>query len=775
MFRRFLSLLVFATVSALAEDLPGFHADKLAEMDAAIRLAIADGRIPGGVLWLERAGQAHHAAFGNRAVEPAVEANAEDTLYDAASLTKVIATTPSIMKLVEQGKIDLAAPVSKYLPEFTGGGKEAVTIRHLMTHTSGTKPGIANTGWTGYEAGIAKACANPLAAAPGTVLRYSDINFILLGEVVRRVSGRPLDEFAVAEIFAPLGMKDTMFHPPAALKPRIAPTTRETERGVVHDPTSRNLGGVAGHAGLFTTAADLARYARMLVGGGEVGGVRVLKAETVRLMTSVQTPPNLAERRGLGWDIDSGQSGPRGKWFPLGSFGHTGWTGGSLWADPFSKTFLIFLSNRNHPTEAGATLALRHALGTLAAEAVSDYNFVHVPGVLAPSTATYAPPPQAPLQRGAKVLTGIDVLERDHFAALRGLRVGLITNHTGIDRERRRTVDLLAKADGVKLTAIFSPEHGLAGKADGKVGDAVDEATKLPIFSLYGDSKRPTVEQLAEVDALVFDIQDVGCRFYTYMATMGECLTAAAEAKKKFFVLDRPNPIGGVVVEGPMRDGEAAFVAWHDLPVRHGMTAGELAKLFNEERKLGAELTVIPCEGWSREMLFDETGLPWVNPSPNMRSLPAATLYPGVGLLEFCAISVGRGTDRPFELLGAPYINDVQFTAALNALGLRGVSFVPTRFTPTASVFAGKECRGVQMLVLDRRNVNALDVGLEIARLLQRLYPEKWSGEKMATLLVNPETVKGVLEQRDLSAIRAGWVGAREAFVARRAKVLIYR
>jgi uncharacterized protein YbbC (DUF1343 family) len=279
---------------------------------------------------------------------------------------------------------------------------------------------------------------------------------------------------------------------------------------------------------------------------------------------------------------------------------------------------------------------------------------------------------------------------------------------------------------------------------------------------------------LANVDALVFDIQDVGCRFYTYMATMGECMTAAAEAKKKFFVLDRPNPIGGVVVEGPMRDGEQAFVAWHDLPVRHGMTVGELAKLFNDERKLAAELTVIPCEGWERATLFDETGLPWVNPSPNMRSLPAATLYPGVGLIEFCAISVGRGTDRPFEMIGAPYINDLQFATALNSLGLRGVSFVPTRFTPIASVFAGQECRGVQILVLDRRNMNALDVGLEIARALQRFYPEKWKGEKMATLLVHPETQKGVLEQRDLSAIHATWVKAREAFVTRRAKHLLY-
>ena len=768
---RLILVLALVLLGIATPEAADFYADKMDEMEAVIRLAIVDGRTPGGVLWIEHGAAVRHRAFGQRAVEPTPEATTEDTIYDAASLTKVLATTPCVMKLVELGKIDIDAPVSRYLPEFTGGAKARVTVRNLLTHTSATTPGVTGV-WTGYEAGIQQACRQPLSGEPGTVFRYSDTNFILLAEIVRRVAGKPVDEFATTEFYQPLGMRDTMYRPPAALRGRIAPTTRGTERGVVHDPTSQRMGGVAGHAGLFTTAADAARFCRMLLGGGELDGVRVLKAETVRLMTSVQSPPAVAARRGLGWDIDTGYSGPRGRWMALGSYGHTGWTGGSIWIDPFSRMFVIFLSNRNHPTEQGNVLALRRTLGTLAAEAVPDFNFLHVPGALAPNEVTIADPPRGAANVTAHVLTGIDVMERDHFAPLRGLRVGLVTNQTGVDRQRRRTIDVLAKAEGVTLAAIFSPEHGIAGQVDEKVGDAKDAATGLPIFSLYGEHRSPTPEQLAKVDVLVFDIQDIGCRFYTYISTMGECLEAAARDKKKFLILDRPNPIGGVTVEGPVLDGKRTFTGWHEIPVRHGMTVGELARFFNAERNLNADLTVIPCEGWTRGLWFDETSLPWVNPSPNMRSLTAAALYPGVGLLEYGNVSVGRGTDRPFELVGAPYLDDAKLAATLNAASLTGVRFLPVHFTPTTSTFAGKDCGGVQILVLDRRSLNAVDVGLEIARALQAQAPKEWHGEKLATLLVHPATVAGVLEQRDLTALKTGWVEKREDFATRRVKYL---
>jgi uncharacterized protein YbbC (DUF1343 family) len=450
---------------------------------------------------------------------------------------------------------------------------------------------------------------------------------------------------------------------------------------VVHDPTARRMGGVAGHAGMFTTAADLARFARMILRRGELDGVRILDPKTVDLMTRVQSPPGLPAR-GLGWDVDSSYSSPRGAWFPIGSFGHTGWTGGSLWIDPFSQTFVVFLSNRNHPTGVGNVVALRRTLGTLAAEAVRGFNFLHVPGAIAPGRGviTGARPPEVTGVHD-RTLTGIEVLAREQFKPLRGLRVGLITNQTGIDRSRRSTIDILHHAPDVKLVALFSPEHGIRGVLDEKVGDSRDEKTGLPIYSLYGATRAPSAEQLANCDALVFDIQDIGCRFYTYISTLGECLTAAGKTRKKFFVLDRPNPVGGTRVEGPMLAGARSFTGWHEIPVRHGMTVGELAKMFNAERSLGADLTVIECEGWERGQWFDETGLPWVNPSPNMRSLSAAALYPGVGLLEFCNLSVGRGTDRPFEKVGAPYVDDQALARELNAAALDGVRFVPIRFT----------------------------------------------------------------------------------------------
>ena len=374
-----------------------------------------------------------------------------------------------------------------------------------------------------------------------------------------------------------------------------------------------------------------------------------------------------------------------------------------------------------------------------------------------------------------EVRTGIDVLARDQFSAVRGLKIGLITNQTGIDRRRRSTIDLLHTAPGVELIALFSPEHGIRGVADEKVNDSRDERTGLPIYSLYGESRRPTVEQLAGLDALVFDIQDIGCRFYTYISTLGECLSAAADARKKFIVLDRPNLITGIRVEGPMLAGARSFTGWHELPVRHGMTVGELARMFAAERAPTADLTVIPCEGWTRAAWFDETAQPWVNPSPNMRSLTAATLYPGVGLLEVCNLSVGRGTDRPFEMVGAPYIDDHQLAATLTAAALPGLRFVPVRFTPTASVFKGKECGGVQILVTNRDSCSALDLGIVLATTLQRLYPNDLGIERLPRLLVHPPTLEAIRAGRSLEEVKALWAPDRELCRERRERFRLYR
>jgi uncharacterized protein YbbC (DUF1343 family)/CubicO group peptidase (beta-lactamase class C family) len=786
-FALILSLLACATPQTHVISHPSFHEQKLAEMDATITLAISSNKLPGGVLWIEHNDAAYHRAYGQRSVDP-VETMTEDTIFDAASLTKVVATTSAIMLLYERGQIDLDAPVSIYLAQFNGPKQRPITIRQLLTHTSGLRPDVSlSEPWSGYETGIRLALEEQPTTTPGTAFRYSDINFILLGEIVHRVSGKPLDEFTQKKIFKPLGMKNSTFNPPKSWVARVAPTTRDTEkdkeniirgvvptfretnayfRTIVHDPTARRMGGVAGHAGLFTTAGDLARFARMLLNRGELEGKRLFKPDTVALFTSVQSPPNLP-RRGLGWDIDSPYAGPRGKYFAVGSYGHTGWTGGSIWIDPYSQSFVIFMSNRNHPTEAGNVLRLRYQLGTLVAEAIPDFNFTYVPNAL-----EHEPERERTTIASRAVLNGIDVLKREKFARLKGLRVGLITNHTGRDRDRNPTIDLLHDAEGVQLKALFSPEHGIRGALDEKVSDSVDEKTGLPVYSLYGVRRAPEAEQLKDLDALVYDIQDIGCRFYTYTATMGNCLEAAAKAHLKFFVLDRLDPINGNTIEGPLAE-KFSFTAYHNIPVRYGMTIGELARMFNAERDFKADLTVIPIQGWSRDFYFDQSELPWTNPSPNMRSLTEAILYPGIGLLETTAVSVGRGTDTPFEVVGAPYIDDIQLARELNAANLPGVRFVPVQFTPSASVFKDKPCKGVNIILTDR-SAPVVDIGITIALTLQRLYPEEFNLPKFNNLLVHQPTLDAIRTGKSLAEIKQLWSGGLGNFIGRRSKFLLY-
>jgi uncharacterized protein YbbC (DUF1343 family)/CubicO group peptidase (beta-lactamase class C family) len=749
-----------------------FDPERLREIDQTIETAIAAHKLPGGVFHLEREGAIYEKAYGNRALVPAVEPMTVDTIFDAASITKVVATTPSIWLLIERGRIDLDAPVSRYIPEFKGGWRDEITIRHLLTHTSGLRPDLDLTpAWSGYDTAIRMAIAEEPRQRPGYTFRYSDINFELLGEIVRRVSGEPLDVFAKHEIFEPLGMKDTGFRRTEAATPvnRIAPTEQTPEgmlRGVVHDPTARRMGGVAGHAGLFITVHDLAIYCRFLLRGG----APIFKAETVAKMTGVESPPNVAVRRAGGLDLDSSFSRPRGEIFPLGSFGHTGFTGGLFWIDPFSKTFYIFLSNRVHPNGTGDVVRLHLALGTLAAAAA------HVPR----TTPAGALPARAGGQvgfvfGGPDTNNGIDHLEAERYASLRGMRVGLITNHTGIDRAWNPTIDLLRSAPGVTLVALFSPEHGIRGTADAKTGDERDPISGLPVYSLYGETRKPKPEQLVGLDALVFDIQDVGARYYTYISTMGLAMEAAAAAAAhiKFIVLDRVNPIGGVAFEGPLLHGDESFIAWHSLPIRHGMTVGELARMFNDERHIGADLTVIPLQRWRRELWMDDAGLPWINTSPNMRSLTEATLYPGIGILEQ-AVSVGRGTDTPFEILGAPYIDGAVLAHELTAMSLPGIRFEAAEFTPASSNFAKQRCGGVRMTITDRNAWRPVATGVAIALVLHRLYPNDFALDKLATLLRDPATLEAIRAGKPLSEITAMWRDDEASFAARRAKYLLY-
>lgn len=762
-----------------AEQAPLFKAEKLAAIDSAIDSAITEKKTPGGVLWLERAGRTYRKVYGQRALVPAPEPLSEDTIFDAASLTKVIATTTCVMQLVERGLIELDAPVARYVPAFAQNGKEAVTVRHLMTHMSGLREDLdTRPAWSGYAQGIELACREKLRSLPGSRFVYSDINYIMLGELVRVASGRPLNVYAAEEVFGPLKMVDSGFLPPAGQLPRLAPTqwtAGKMLRGVVHDPTTRMMGGVAGHAGLFTTAADLARFCRMLINGGELEGVRILRPATVAAMTSVQNDGS--DRRGLGWDLDSRFSGPRGRWFPAGaSFGHTGYTGTSVWIDPGAKAFVIFLTNRVHPDDKTNITPLRRTLGTLAAEAMG-------------------------LDAGA-VRNGIDVLVREDFAPLRGLRVGLITNQSGRDREGRATIDLLYGAKDVKLVALFSPEHGIRGEADAEVKDSVDEKTRLPIYSLYGDApprvagqsaaerdlaviraRAPQPEQLRDLDALVFDLQDIGARFYTYPAALGAALEAAGRAHKKFFVLDRVNPVNAAAVEGPVQSRAPNYIGYHNLPVRYGLTSGELAKMLNAERGFGADLTVIACENWTRDAWFDQTGLPWINPSPSMRSPREAGLYAGTCLVEATSLSVGRGTLHPFEQVGAPYVDAGKLAGELTAMGLPGVRFEPVKFTPLPALYpgpaaslklSGKECGGVRIIVTDRARCAVVDVGLALGLAVFKLYPDHFKPEDMARFFGEDETPAAIRAGQSLAAIKAHWAAGLAEYEARRRHYLIY-
>lgn len=745
---------------------------KLGEIDQAIEAAIEEDAAPGGVFYMEHGGASYFKAYGLKSEVPEEIAMTRDTIFDMASLTKVVATTSCVMKLIEQGKVELDQPVSYYLADFTGGNKEKITIRHLMTHSSGLKPILPRTPfWTGQDAAYRLCVEQELAAEPGTNYRYSDVNFILLGELIERMSGMPFEDFVQQEIFEPLGMRDTGFLPPAEKIDRIAPTEYWRGRmlhGEVHDPSANQMEGVAGHAGLFSTALDLARFARMLLNEGELEGVRVFQPETVRLMTRSAAPKEADVNRGLGWDINSAYSSLRGPLFPVGSFGHTGWTGGCLWVDPYSQTFWIFLSTRVHPDGKGNVVPLRKVLGKLAAEAVVGADWTALQA-LANEEAEVAVDWAKP-----QVLNGIDTLVNSGFAPLKGMKVGLITNHTGKTWLGESAIDLFHQSEDVDLVTLFSPEHGIRGDLDEKVGDGKDEKTGLPIYSLYGETRIPSPEQLKGLNVLVFDIQDIGCRFYTFISTMGNCMQAASEAGIPFFVLDRINPIRGDRVEGPLLEGETDFVGYHPIPIRHGMTVGELARMIKAENGWDLDLQIVPVQGWKRSMWLDETGLPWINPSPNMRNLTQATLYPGIGILETTKVSVGRGTDTPFEILGAPYINGMALANELNAYHFPGIRFVPTKFTPDASVFKDQACGGIQIILTDRNTCPTIEVGVTIARILQRDYADQFGVDRFNRLLKKPSIVDGVKAGKDGRYLRLIWAPEEAAFVERRAEFLIY-
>ena len=808
--------------------------DRLAVIDAIVKQEIEAGHFYGAVVLVGHDGKiVYRKAFGERAIEPAREAMTVDTIFDMASLTKPMATAMSVMMLFEEGQIRLDEAVAHYIPEFGANGKEQITVRQLLTHYSGLRPDLdLSTPWQGYGEAMKRIWEEKPVNPPGSRFAYSDINYEVLGELVARVSKMPLNEYAETHIFQPLGMTHTRFLPPKEWLPKIAPTQYADEqistpvgkalpllaqhvvkRGVVHDPTADRMGGVAGHAGLFSCADDAAKLAQSLIDRESV-----ITPLTIDKMTTPQNPPNQPQLRGLGWDIDTSYSTNRGALLPVGSYGHTGYTGTSLWIDPTTNTYIVILTNKSHPHDKGNAIPVRSKIATAVAAKLalepSEAEKARLASITGYSElmAGYR---RIPARNGA-VLNGIDVLQRDfgkYTGAASGkvLNVGVVTDQSGLDLEGRRTIDILAHAPGLKLAAIFSPEHGITGTLDTTaIGNSVDHATGVTVYSVYGDTpakRHPPLDVVRQLDVIFYDIQDAGARFYTYTTTMRHFLEAAAATGAELIVLDRPNPITGSLVQGPVSDagdqgpngscsaeteppekraGVRAACPFADPfaePIRPGMTMGELAQMFNAGRHINARLVVVPMQGWQRGDWFDSTSQVWVNPSPNLRNLTQATLYTGVAVIEGTNVSVGRDTDTPFELVGAPWINPRELAQYLNARLIAGVRFVPITFTPAptgiASVDAahhgGKLCGGVSLVITDRSILDAPEMGLEIASALRKLYPNDWKHEKLIYLLGNRAVYDALVAGVDPRRIAAGYEADLQKFIEMRKQYLIYK
>jgi uncharacterized protein YbbC (DUF1343 family)/CubicO group peptidase (beta-lactamase class C family) len=739
------------------------------EIDALLTKAIAEAKLPGAVIVIgKHDGVLFERAYGKRALVPRSEPMTLDTIFDLASLTKPVATATAIMTLHEDHALSLDDAASKYLPELRRKLTAKITLRQLLLHTSGL-PHVNPR--REYDSGPELSLKNALAVEPvrpSGQFEYSDVGYIWLGELVRRASGRSLQELLRSRVFSQLGMTETDFNPDPAWVNRIAPTEVTDERGVpdllirgvVHDPRAFRLGGVAGNAGLFSTAADLTSFARMLLSLGSVPGThahdyespRVLGFESVLEMTRPRAAGDSV--RTLGWDVRSHYSRLRGSLLSERAYGHGGFTGTSLFVDPDQDLFVLFLSNRVHPDGKGDVIGLTGAVTDAAVRALRRID----PCLEPPS----------------EVLPGVDVLLRRGFAPLLGKRVALLTHLPASSRGGRPTLELFTDSKAFELVAIFSPEHGLEARREGIVGDHAIGGS-VPVYSLFGPKRRPTRAMLAGVDVVVVDLVDVGTRFYTYMSTLHETLRAAASSRVSVLVLDRPNPLGGLAVEGPLLDpNQRSFVNHHALPIRHGLTAGELALLLRADDRLAVQVEIIRASGWRREQLHADTKLVWSAPSPNLRSAHAALLYPAVGLLESTNLSVGRGTDSPFEQLGAPFIDAQALLTVLERVPLPGVRFAPAHFTPASGPFAREPCHGLRLSVVDPQVFAPVRVGLAIAKALRELYPSQWKAEDLIKLLGHAGALRALLDGRDLDAIEATWSTDLARFRERREAFLLY-
>jgi uncharacterized protein YbbC (DUF1343 family)/CubicO group peptidase (beta-lactamase class C family) len=714
-------------------------------------------------------------AWGWRSLGSAPEPMTADTVFDLASLTKVVCTTTAVLQLAERDQLQLDAPAARYWPAFAANGKAEITVRQLLSHSSGLRPGLSLQAGDDAKATWARLLAERPTAPPGSRLVYSDLNFLALGMLIQRVAGRSLDQQCHRRIFEPLRMHDTGFRPPAALRPRIAPTEPSGAgwlRGTVQDPTARRLGGVAGNAGLFGSADDLARFAQALL---RHGADAPLYRATIAELQQPQGAASATSWHGLGWQLIAPLEAEREGLPPIGAIGHTGYTGTGLWIDFTHRRFVVLLTSRLHPDGRGDARPLRRQVLALMAS-------------LQPGAGPRLSPPAGPRTPGpddgaAAVWSGIDMLRQQGYAALQGRRIGLVTHAAAIDRHGWRTLDRLRLAPGVRLVRVFTPEHGLNADAEGRIDSGTEAFSGLPLVSLYGGSPRPPPDSLQDIDTLVIDLQDAGARFYTYLATLGECLRAAAKAGVKVVVLDRPNPAGADRVSGPMLDPALrSFTAWTTLPVQHGMTIGELARYLADELRrdegLAPDLQVITMSGYRRTMSFEQTGLDWVPPSPNLKRPSSARLYPGVAWVEGAPVSVGRGTEHPFEWVGAPWIDGPRLAQALAALGLPGVAVQPVEFVPQGAAalvpYAGQRCQGVALRVVDRERFDASLLGAALVQALHRLWPERFHAERTLGMVGSAQALQQLRDGVPPGDARQRWEAGWGGFMRRRAAALLY-
>jgi uncharacterized protein YbbC (DUF1343 family) len=775
---RYREIFAFTVALALATSAQTGAADAANPYEGIDRLvadALAQGKLPGCVVVVGRKnGIVYQKAFGSRALLPEKEPMTEDTLFDLASLTKPVATATALMVLVDQGKVDLDERASRYVPEFGARGKDAITVRQLLTHSSGLPAEISVDDCEhGRAEAIRRIAALPLKAAPGAKFVYSDVGFLVLEEVIRRVTGTDFATFVDGAIFKPLGMSETGFLPSPKDRRRFAPTEQRGGlwmRGEVHDPRAFRLGGVAGHAGLFSSAKDLARYARMVLGFGALDDARVLSTRTLAKMLAPHDVPGGI--RALGWDMQSSYSANRGASLSRRAVGHGGYTGTSLWIDPDQDIFVLFLSNRVHPNGKGSINALAGAIATLAGSTLGKPS----PAATDPALATL------PLE------VGIDALVAENFARLRGARFALLTNDSARARDGARTTDVLAARRDLALVALLSPEHGLSANRDGFINDSVDGKTQLPILSLYGGPSEKRTQVFGtprsvilppDIDTILVDLPDMGARFFTYAGTLHATMKTAAQRGLRVIVLDRPNPIGGIDVAGPMlKDSEKSAVNHYPLPIRHGMTMGELAEMMNADEHLGLRLEIVRMPHYDRRLYFNQTGLTWWPPSPNLRTVDEAVLYPGVALLEGTSVSVGRGTDTPFEVVGAPWIDGRRLASRLTQAGLAGVSFEATSFTPSATPkvnrYAGTLCQGIRLRVEDRATFEPVRTGMAISIALRQLFGHAWDSGRLHKMIGDPAVAAAILKPRRLPDIEALFKDDLDAFRAKRLKYLLY-